>query len=197
MSNFITLVNLSTNVVQYPDSVAILSGSVQYVGNITGNTITTTGFTSPTTAITVNCDLIVTGGLTVLGDNTQISTQTILAEDNNIILNYGGTHETAYQGGISVLHGVTTGTSSDFLTDTVGNWISNVGIGVLLNTGDTLSSLIDIKGTYGYSQLRLRTSYTPSGSTDTNGQIGDVAWDNNFFYWKTSGGWLRASGSTF
>jgi hypothetical protein len=65
----------------------------------------------------------------------------------------------------------------------------NVGIGTA-----TPTSTLDINGTNGYNQLRLRTSYTPSGSTDINGSIGDVAWDNDYFYWKTSTQWLRISG---
>jgi hypothetical protein len=56
-------------------------------------------------------------------------------------------------------------------------------------TGQT--STIDILGTNGYDQLRLRTSYTPTTSGDTNGNIGDISWDNNYFYIKTNTGWGR------
>lgn len=48
-------------------------------------------------------------------------------------------------------------------------------------------------GLGGYQQLRLRTSYTPTGSADANGNIGDTAWDDNYFYVKTSFGWKRAA----
>ena len=68
----------------------------------------------------------------------------------------------------------------------------NVGIGTI-----TPTSKLDITGSTGYNQLRLRTSYTPTSSSDTNGNIGDVAWDDNYFYWKTSTQWLRVSGQTF
>lgn len=27
-----------------------------------------------------------------------------------------------------------------------------------------------------WSQLRLRTTYVPTGSTDTNGNVGDICW---------------------
>lgn len=68
--------------------------------------------------------------------------------------------------------------------DSNGNW----GFGTNM-TGQT--STVDIKGTNGYNQLRLRTTYTPSSSGDTNGNIGDVAWDNNYLYIKTVSGWGR------
>jgi len=43
----------------------------------------------------------------------------------------------------------------------------------------------------------MRTSYTPSGTSDTNGNVGDVAWDDNYIYVKTSAGWARAALSTW
>jgi hypothetical protein len=73
---------------------------------------------------------------------------------------------------------------------------NDVNIMVGIGTPSPTSKL-DISGLTGYDQLRLRTSYTPTGSTDSNGNIGDVAWDDNYFYWKTSTQWLRISGQTF
>ena len=64
----------------------------------------------------------------------------------------------------------------------------NVGI----NNGDPTSKL-DISGTTGYQQLRLRNSYTPTTSGDTNGEIGDISWDDNYIYVKTNSGWGRSS----
>lgn len=61
----------------------------------------------------------------------------------------------------------------------------------------TGSSQLDITGDAGHSQLRLRTSYTPTGTADANGNTGDVAWDDNYFYVKTSAGWKRTALSTF
>ncbi|MCX7589627.1 MAG: hypothetical protein N2Z85_01660, partial [Patescibacteria group bacterium] len=63
----------------------------------------------------------------------------------------------------------------------------NVGIGTTNPT-----DLLDINGSNGYSQLRLRTTYTPTNSSDTNGEVGDIAWDSNYIYIKTSAGWKRA-----
>jgi hypothetical protein len=59
------------------------------------------------------------------------------------------------------------------------------------------TDLIDINGANGYSQLRLRTAYTPTGTADANGNTGDVAWDDNYIYIKTAAGWKRSALSTF
>jgi hypothetical protein len=55
------------------------------------------------------------------------------------------------------------------------------------------TSNFDIAATNGYEQLRLRASYTPTTSGDTNGNVGDVAWDDDYFYMKTNSGWGRTS----
>ena len=53
----------------------------------------------------------------------------------------------------------------------------NVGVG-----STTPSARLDVTGTTGYNQLRLRTSYTPTSSADTSGNTGDVSWDDNYIY---------------
>ena len=53
------------------------------------------------------------------------------------------------------------------------------------------TSKIDIEGSNGYNQLRLRDSFTPKSSGDTSGEVGDIAWDENYVYVKTSRGWKR------
>jgi hypothetical protein len=68
----------------------------------------------------------------------------------------------------------------------------NAGIGVIEPT-----SRLDINGDAGYNQLRLRNSYTPFNSYDPNGSVGDIAWDDNYLYVKTSEGWKRAALSSF
>ena len=59
------------------------------------------------------------------------------------------------------------------------------------------TSKVDIEGSNGYDQFRMRTSYTPTSSSDANGEIGDTAWDDNYFYIKTNAGWKRTALSTF
>lgn len=56
---------------------------------------------------------------------------------------------------------------------------------------------LDVNGPTGYDQVRMRTPYTPTGTADTNGNVGDVAWDDDYVYIKTSEGWKRAALSTF
>ncbi|MCK8492919.1 hypothetical protein M0L20_13710 [Spirosoma sp. RP8] len=69
-----------------------------------------------------------------------------------------------------------------FRIDTVGN----VGIGTPSPT-----ARLHAKGPNGYDQLRLENRYTPSGPNDPNGQPGCVAWDDTWFYHKTTQGWRR------
>ncbi len=67
-----------------------------------------------------------------------------------------------------------------------------VGIGT-----ETPTDLLDISGENGYQQLRLRTPYTPTSSSDANGNTGDVAWDSNYIYVRVGSGWKRSALSTF
>jgi hypothetical protein len=89
-------------------------------------------------------------------------------------------------------------------------WNNNTGFGLYGNgTADNYlngnlgikttspTDLIDINGANGYSQLRLRTAYTPTGTADANGNTGDVSWDANYIYIKTAAGWKRSALSTF
>ena len=42
-----------------------------------------------------------------------------------------------------------------------------------------------------------KSSAVPTSSADSIGENGSVTWDNNYFYWKANGQWLRISGSIF
>ncbi len=69
----------------------------------------------------------------------------------------------------------------------------DVGIGT-----NNPTAKLDVNGSTGYNQIRMRTSYTPTGSGDGNGNVGDMAWDDNFIYIKTSAGvWKRSPLTTF
>ena len=39
--------------------------------------------------------------------------------------------------------------------------------------------------------------YTPTGTSDITGNVGDTAWDDNYFYVKTIDGWKRAALETW
>jgi len=69
----------------------------------------------------------------------------------------------------------------------------NVGIGAF----DGLSSKLTIKSPLGYDQLRLANSFTPKDSNDTRGSIGDIAWDDDYTYVRTSQGWRRSQLQSF
>ena len=72
--------------------------------------------------------------------------------------------------------------------DVIVDFSGRTGIGIASPTSN-----LDISGVTGYSQLRIRTSFTPTSSGDTSGNIGDIAWDNNYFYVKTNTGWGRST----
>jgi hypothetical protein len=86
--------------------------------------------------------------------------------------------------------------SGNTVHDMVERWYIKGGTGYLSNSTQP-TSMVDITGANGYSQLRLRQSYTPTATSDSHGDIGDFSWDNNFFYIKTTEGWKRSALSTF
>jgi hypothetical protein len=99
-----------------------------------------------------------------------LKTQTLASEDNNIELNYGGTHDTANGGGIKVLNSVKDGINSEIKVDEHGNWII---------TPSLTSPKITIP------------EYTPSSTVDEMGSEGNVVWDDNYIYIKRNNGWGR------
>lgn len=114
-------------------------------------------------------------GITI-SNNTHLETQTILAEDNNIDLNYSGTVETAIGGGITILHAMGVDLGAELITDENGNWKTN---------NDFIPNKITIP------------NYTPSGSTDINGNLGNVTRDDDYLYIKSSTGWKRTNLESF
>ena len=108
--------------------------------------------------------------------NVYLETQTILAEDNDIQLNYSGNSQSAIGGGMKILHAMGTDISAELITDENGNWITN-------NT--LIPKAINIP------------FYTPSSSNDNTGDEGNITRDNNFMYVKTSEGWKRSSLESF
>lgn len=99
---------------------------------------------------------------------TYLETQTILAEDNNIELNYNGTIETSVGGGIKIIRGEEE--STNLSLDENGNWISNVNI---------------------FSKGFVIPEYSPTSTQDNSGIIGNIVQDDDYIYIKTKGGWKR------
>jgi hypothetical protein len=105
-------------------------------------------------------------------NNTHLETQTILAEDNNIDLNYSGTPETAIGGGIRVLHALGVDLAAELITDSEGNFITN-------NEFKPNSLTIPF--------------YKPNSSEDINGNIGNITRDDEYLYIKCQDGWRRSN----
>jgi len=109
-------------------------------------------------------------------NNTYLETQTILAEDNNIDLNYSGTPETALGGGLRVLHAKGQDISADFITDSNGDFVTN---------NDFKPNALTIP------------YYTPTSSSDIVGNEGNITRDDDYLYIKTSTGWKRSNLESF
>lgn len=109
-------------------------------------------------------------------NNSILQTQTIVAEDNIIELNFGGNHKTAKDGGIIIKHGMNENEDSFIQIDDKGKWV----IGPSLTT----------------YQLTL-PEYSPKSSKDNIGSVGDVVWDDDFLFIKTNNGWKRTILETF
>ena len=127
------------------------------------------------TALLVEAVKELSSGITT-SNNTHLETQTILAEDNNIELNFNGTQQTALGGGLTVLHAKGQDQSANLITDVDGNFVTNN----------------DFK-----PQALTIPLYTPTSSNDTVGSEGNITRDDNYMYVKTSTGWKRTNLENF
>ena len=69
-----------------------------------------------------------------------------------------------------------------------------------LGLGVNPTSKLHVNGANGFSQFRLEKPYTPTSSSDANGEVGQVGWDANWTYLKVSTSphvWKRSALSTF
>jgi hypothetical protein len=69
--------------------------------------------------------------------------------------------------------------------------------GFISATSGMTTTTLDVNGFTGYDQVRMRTSYTPTGTSDPHGGTGDIAWDDDYVYIKTNAGWKRAQLGTW
>ena len=93
--------------------------------------------------------------------------------------------QTASTGGLSFGATTGSGTPTEALHITTS---ARVGI---LTTSPTTA--LDINS----DRIRIRSTYTPTDTSDSNGNTGDITYDNNYIYIKTSAGWKRTALSTF
>lgn len=113
---------------------------------------------------------------TTINNNVYLETQSIIAEDNNIDLNYGGNQQTAVNGGIRVINALGADVNAEFLINQNGDWVTNNN---LIPNG------------------LIIPNYTPETSSDTSGMIGSITMDDNYIYVKTSVGWKRSGLENF
>ena len=95
--------------------------------------------------ITFNSDVTINGDVIVNGSATTINTEIIRSKDNNIILNYSGTHLTAIGGGFTLEDGVSNGVNSRIYSDSNGVWLFDPSLsassGTIINfSADTIGS---------------------------------------------------------
>ena len=69
--------------------------------------------------------------------------------------------------------------STTILADTNAAHMVGVGLGAP-------TSKLHVNGAAGHNQFRLEKPYTPTSSSDPNGEVGQVAWDANWSYQKVS-----------
>jgi len=184
----------------YNDVLKVATDDVQIEGNLT---VKQRAGTSTLAQFTARTGTFSTGGLDALNVVRTQATQASAGgaillsalNSNSVVTNYARMQ--------SVVISNTAGTEAgafEILTRTGGaltekvRVLDNGNVGIY-NTSPT--SRLDVTGAQGYNQLRLRTSYTPTGTADANGSTGDIAWDSNYFYIKTSAGWKRLALTTF
>ena len=69
---------------------------------------------------------------------------------------------------------------------------------VLMNDNKVFSRpIFNFLSTLADNQVRTFQNFTPTGTADTAGKIGDSAFDDNYIYMRTSIGWRRVALSSF
>jgi hypothetical protein len=119
---------------------------------------------------------LVNGDVTINVNRENLNTQTVVAEDNNIELNYNGNHQTSIGGGIIVLHAIDENQNAFLETDENGDWTTNTNL-------KPNGLIIPI--------------FTPISSQDLSGDLGNLTRDENYLYLKTENGWKRINLESF
>ena len=101
----------------------------------------------------------------------EINTEVIYSEDNAIELNYNGTHETAKQGGLVLLKGVNEEVDASITVNENGDWVMSPGIVI--------------------------PRFTPTSSSDLKGNEGNLSFDDDYLYIRTTQGWKRTGLENF
>jgi hypothetical protein len=112
----------------------------------------------------------------IISGRTYLETQTIIAEDNNIDLNFGGNKLSSIGGGIRVLNVFDGEISADLVLNDKGEWITN---------------------TYFKPLGLILPIFTPESSNDNNGVNGNITLDDDYLYVKINNQWKRTKLETF
>jgi len=126
------------------------------------------------TALLVEAIKELNGG--TISGRTYLETETIVAEDNNIELNYGGNKESSSGGGIKVLNAISGDTSADLVINDNGEWTTN---------------------TYFKPLGLILPNFTPTSSQDESGVNGNITIDNDYLYIKINNQWKRTNLESF
>ena len=196
LSNSILLADGQGNTRLFADAVGDVG-----VGTVTPHSLFQV--TQPTSVGTGSA-YVSAGSGTVTGVGTEF-TNTFKIGDSITIYTFGGpngnTQETQVVTAIASDVSMTTTPFTLFQSGKYslsgGNILEVKGYGYVGIATDAPTSRLDISGQNGFNQLRLRASYTPTSSADTNGNVGDFSWDGNYFYIKTSSGWKRSALTSF
>jgi hypothetical protein len=137
-------------------------------------------------SITINGDLLINGSATT------INTEVIQSKDNNIILNYSGTHATAIGGGITVEDGQSTGVDSKIYINSNGEWLIEPSLSSSTGTINTLSACTGVytSNLYGCSPITIHDNIQSTSSSATG--TTSFAFGDNV---KAYGNYSHAEGS--
>jgi hypothetical protein len=138
--------------------------------------------------VTIEGNLLVRGE--TISATTIIETETILVEDNNISMNYGGNHTTAIGGGITVLSGVSNSQHSIIATDSNGIFVVNPGL-----SADTVDVITELNINNLFTGTSVSILGITSGGTviDGSGLYGEIC---NTCSGNVSGATIIGSGTT-
>lgn len=114
-------------------------------------------------SITINGDLLINGSATT------INTEVIQSKDNNIVLNYSGTHTTAIGGGITVEDGQSTGVDSKIYINSNGEWLIEPSLSSSTATINTLTACTGVytSNLYGCSPITIHDNIQSTSSSAT------------------------------
>ncbi len=124
-------------------------------------------------------DAVVYGSVQILGTASTFNTQVIQAEDNNIHMNYSGSHLTANGGGVIILSGISNSEDSSITIDAFGNWSASTSMNSPILSATTYLNLpTDIFVTGGtvsrFENLSSLVFTNNSGNTFTVSNIFDT-----------------------